>query len=54
MGWQKLKSHPTFEFQVLGFVDDSHASFPKLLDNAVVGNGLSTREGYWLGTDTVT
>ncbi len=38
--WQKLKSHPTFEFQILGFVDDSHASFPKLLDNAIVGNGL--------------
>jgi hypothetical protein len=36
MGWEKLESDDAIQLGVLGFVDDPHTPFTKLLQNLVV------------------
>ena len=38
---QELEGDGAFEFGVLGFVDDTHAAFPELFEDLVVGYGLA-------------
>jgi hypothetical protein len=41
---QKFERHKPAETGVLGFVDDTHASAPKLLQDAVMRDGLADHE----------
>ena len=41
---QKLEGDEAAEFDVFGFVDDTHATATLLLDDPVVGNGLLSIE----------
>jgi len=45
---KKLQGHKAIELYVLGFVNNTHAASPELLENAVVGDGLADeRVGTW-------
>jgi hypothetical protein len=53
---QKFQGDETVQLNILGLVDDAHASTAKLLDDPVVGNGLaehSVNASGWVGRESI-
>jgi hypothetical protein len=41
IGGKEFQGNETFEFEVLGFINDTHATAPKVLEDFVVRNRLT-------------